>query len=946
MEPEKSLKGLNVPTFNRKTDLDNAFSDLSIFLEINDEIKDDALTQLYNRAQPHTDQIIDETSKIETIMEFCFESLIRIQDLSIAKQLQQRTNSTDPEKSNLVSISLHDMNHLNDLINVIVAQVIYPCLPPGSYIPLDKRRLKSFTVERKIFRYKPEKNVSRGVDILKKVIANFKGIFSKDGDLKELLMKGSGLTDIITSLLILNQIHQDSKDYLHDLELFESYSDSYILFGIYITLLEYTSIPPLKLSIIERLNTTMIDRPNGIVSLIDFIMGIREEEDIEIERYNQVNMVLMSKPRNISSVEYYSRIFDQVYQILVFINRPVLVSSITNYLRVLYERNRRIVQDFLFKRITKTLVPLKNENSSFIVAKKEFNDVINVLISLNKECSAEFLLDLFQNDIILNLWTYYLYLSKKNMDYKKIIQNVLVSYFTTTMDNARLEIVMMNLARTKLEVGEFRTDLETGLTAIIKSCPTDLQGLTYDEIFDDIDSGLKVMIELLKELPEEMVKAQFINVLNRWILSTQKSENKLGDEEPNAFLMLIDLKLIDLMNTEFKDLLMEKPHDLLVVVKNLLSTRMLENESSMEKNEEEEQKVDSDSDDEDDDDRINQIEDGSDAGLGILLELLSAILSETETNELLRQSNILKEISTNLLSFESNLQCQSLSVRIIELLNENNDTNITQVTQYEEDKALMRSAINNLNDPLVPIRAHGLYQLRILIQRKSEFITLDFVINLHLVQLKDQDPFIYLNVIKSLIEMINFDEKETLSVLIDLYSNEAEDLDERLKIGEVLLNFISNTNELLNGEIVDKMITTFLKIIRSVAKEDNRIRMSAMSLLGHSMRVNALSLQSFIGDSLDMSIGILEFEKDLTMLRSAIVLVSDLISFGGLEIIPKSYVKKLQTIMEFVKVNNYKDLLLVEMISKVIDTVEELIKDKFKLEDSTGSSFNTLKIVK
>ncbi|KAH3684421.1 hypothetical protein WICPIJ_004607 [Wickerhamomyces pijperi] len=960
MADNKIKKGLNVPSFSRNTALDIAFDKLSQFIEINDslDISQDALTQLYNKCTTEgKDQ--DNYAKMKAVLQASFQHLHHIQDLSIAKQNNKPnptvSTKTDSDQSNVISISLHDMNHLNNLLNIIVSQLIYPCLLKGSYIPLDQRRLKSFTEERKVFKFQQLRNMEQSLDILTLVIAQFKTVFSKSGDVRDLMLKGSGLTDILTTLMVLQQMKIPVDQ---DLQLFESYSDSYNLFGIYITLLQSVEIPTLKPAIINRLTSILTSRPNGLISLIDFIMGIRDEEEINIENFNQVNMILLSKPKSMSSMEYYTKIFGQVYEVLVMINRPVLVSCVINYLKVLYGKNKRILQDFLFQRIRACLCPeskVKAESDT-VVSGKNLNNAVNVLISLTKESSCDLLADLFQSSsspLTINLWAYYLYLSKRNSEYQKVIESVLISYFTTTMDHSALEVMVLNLARSELDVGVFKTDLETGLTSIAKADPLK-PGMSNDSVLDEIDLGVKLMVSLLKQLPEDMIRVQFITVLNRWILKSSdvkiEDTNKLDSaEETNPFLMLIDLKLIEVLNEHFKEILMDKPHDLLVVLKSLLETKMLEDSSSVRIDQQE-----PDSDDEDEDTNEEGANANTSGTLGILLELLSAILSETNPDELLKQSTILTEISQILSLNKSNKQCQSLSFRIQTFLNESNNDSTAQSrmrrSQYEKDQSQFKTAIHNLNDPLVPIRAHGLYLLRQLIQRKSEVITLDFAINLHLVQLKDQDPFIYLNVIKSLNELIDFDEDGSMSVLIELYSNKAEqssaaDLDERLKIGEVLLNYITTKNELLSGELIDSMIVSILNIIRAVDKEDNRLRMSAMSLLGHSLRTNALSLNRFISDSLDVSIGILEFEKDIPMLRSSIVLISDLLAFGGLEIFPKGYARKLHTILGFVRASYQKeDLLLIEMIDKVNSIVGELIKEKFQIEDSASGQFKHMKI--
>lgn len=224
--------------------------------------------------------------------------------------------------------------------------------------------------------------------------------------------------------------------------------------------------------------------------------------------------------------------------------------------------------------------------------------------------------------------------------------------------------------------------------------------------------------------------------------------------------------------------------------------------------------------------------------------------------------------------------------------------------------------------------------------KKSPVLTLDFVLELHIVQLQDNEPFIYLNVIKSLNELIDFDKQGTVEFLLKTYQNTKEKLDDRLKIGEVLVNFIDRQGELLTGDLVFGVMGATLNVIRDF-EEDDKMRMSAISLLGESLRTNALGLEKFIKDSLDCAIGVLELEKTDIMKRAAVVLISDLISFGGLDIVPRGYGAKLQRVLRYEKMRA-SDYLLVEQITKVESIIEDLKRDK--LTPSAPSQFDKLKI--
>ncbi|ONH66834.1 RNA polymerase II assembly factor RTP1 [Cyberlindnera fabianii] len=451
----KLENGLNVPQISRNTALDRIFAELEQFLSIDDTSSTpDALSQLYLKTQsPRSDASL--ITKITTLTSRCFNYVHTIQELSLA-QAQQQLREKDQQKANLITISLHDMKFFNELINVIIVQCIYPCLPLGVGIPIDQRRLKTYGKRLKVYRFQrvPKDEWSRAQPVLESIVEQFDIVFNQGGDIADLLKKGSGFTDVLTALMTL-YLETGEQKYLNKFIHFENKSESYNLFGTYTAMIQGCKVGKYQ----------------------QFLK-------INIEKFANVNRILLSKPQDITSVEYFTRIFDQIYDILVMINRPVLVSVSVNFIRVVYDKNKKIIQDFLFKKIWASLDPnLKGDEQpgDTIVSEKQLNDAINVVISLSKETSAEFLNDLF-----------------------------------ITSNKVFLENIVRNLINTQGDGWKFQTTLENNLTSIVKTGPLDAE-ITSSELLNDIDLGLEIFVELLKNLTNDVIREQFIIVLNRWI---------------------------------------------------------------------------------------------------------------------------------------------------------------------------------------------------------------------------------------------------------------------------------------------------------------------------------------------------------------------------------------------------------------------------------------------
>lgn len=904
------MKGLNVPQQRHKSTLDVVFDSLAEFLVVDEDSDVDLIDQFYNKLDITGD-------KFDLLIDKSFQFIFEIQELSNEFRVR---NANDSEKSNLISISLHDLKHFNGLINFIIIQLIYPLLPIDIGIPLNQRRLKSFNSKSKLFNYKRVKSNNA---LLIKLINNFKTLFKNGGDVKDLLVKGTGLIDIFTILIVLIEI---DSSFIEIFDYFESQSDTYNLFSIYTLLLQSTTNLKYKAFISNKLSLLTINRSNGVISLIDFIIGIRDDEDINIEKFNTVNKVLLSIPKSVTKTQYFQNIFGQIYEILIFIDRPVLLSVALNFISKIYKLNKKIVHDFLFKLIWDKLNP-EISDKEIIVTEKELNDAINVLISLTKESSIEFLNELFY-PIFLNLWCYLNYLKKRKLEYHQIILKIFTSFFRITKNNEFLNDIILNLV--KFQINDnliFVTTIENNLTSIRNNKKSLPQSYSNEEFFNDIELSIDLLIQLLKDISDdELIRDQFIIILNRWIL--KNNSNKIINDQ-NPFIILIDLKLLEKLNDVFKNCLLDKPEKVLITIKNILIAKS-NNEDILEEDDDEDREADSDDEDEDPTDNLN-----------ILLELLSAIISET--NPILLKSKYeatLTEISKLLLNF-NNKYCHSLNKRIDEILK--NESSIEVNDELSKDKELFEKALINMNDPLVPIRAHGLYLLRQLIIKKSDILSIDNVIELHLLQLQDTEPFIYLNVIKSLNELLELNEIETLQMLMNYYFKNDESLDNKLKIGEVLLNFIQRKNELLiSNELIDELIYNTIKQINNF-EIDNKLRMSSMSILGESLRINALGLMKFIKDSLDCAIGILELEKDITMKRSSIVLINDLV-LNDIELIPKGYPKKIMNLLNYLK-SNSNDYLLIEQINKTLLNINDQIKLRFNSNIELPDQFKNFKII-
>ena len=925
-------RGLNKLSINPTTPIDILFSNLEKKLE--GDIDTFTVESLYTKFVSDDDSSVDfsQFKDSEFLVEFQHQYLLVDELLKTLLQIQLLSQQQQFHDKALIKISLHDIKTFSKLVNVIIIFGVYPALANFQIgIPFAKRNLKSFQSSKIAIKPLPHSQEYKyNHKLLVLLYDRFFEIFSMDSDVKDLLIKGTGFSDFLTISIALQTIPWFSPSrsrYLEDFAKIISIPDTYELFQTYSLLMATPSPGYFKQFVIEHLQRLHYDAPknDGLLTLIELVLGLRENDDIDVAKFEQVTSVVLAKPKSIPTVEYFTKIGDQCYQLLININRPVVASCVGFILETLWYKNSRIVEDFVLKKVWNTLSPPSNKTGE-----ADLNNVINVLISLTKKVTGtEFMLAIIK-PILLPLWGYYTFLKSREKP-TEVITNILVSYFVVISNSKSeehdvygLDTISKNLL---FDGGSWTFQFgPNGLTQISEKIETLKANdpSSVQKFVDNLDHNCKYFVQLLENLDEDLITKLFVTILKRWL--TNEQENQILVDNP--FFTLIDLRLLESIGEKFKESLAKTPKDMLELVDSVLLMKL----TPEEKHPEEE----ADSDDEDEEDDENSVTNT----LSVVLELLSAILTEAvdldeDSRKLLVniQSSLNRYASS---STETSASAKSLHDRIETILNGEN----LPTTEHEAQKQILARAITSLNDPLVPIRAHGLYLLRQLIEAKSEVVNLDFVVNLHLVQLKDPEPFIYLNVIKGLQSLIELEENEVVVDLCKIYTNKDTDLDERLRVGEVLLRYVQRADGTFVGNLAQLIVGTMLQAIQTPVNSDpvidDRLRMSAMSVLGMCCNTNPIGMYDRLADALDCAIGILQLEtqKDKAIMRnSAIVLVHDLIlgsSKSESVPFPREYQQKVYNVLRYIA-DTDNDLLVREQAQIVLNTIEEISQQAFEL---------------
>jgi hypothetical protein len=138
-----------------------------------------------------------------------------------------------------------------------------------------------------------------------------------------------------------------------------------------------------------------------------------------------------------------------------------------------------------------------------------------------------------------------------------------------------------------------------------------------------------------------------------------------------------------------------------------------------------------------------------------------------------------------------------------------------QVDGVEDDPLqVYQKALKLLQDPILPVRAHGLLLLRQLVSARTgqnsllEPALVPGILSIFLQSLEDDDSYIFLNAVQGLAAMVDSFGKSVLTGLIDMYAGGLDgsgginltqhDIDKRTRIGEALGQIIRKMGETLS----------------------------------------------------------------------------------------------------------------------------------------------------
>ncbi|KAJ8086577.1 hypothetical protein PM082_005400 [Marasmius tenuissimus] len=392
-----------------------------------------------------------------------------------------------------------------------------------------------------------------------------------------------------------------------------------------------------------------------------------------------------------------------------------------------------------------------------------------------------------------------------------------------------------------------------------------IQSINREDIVSDL---FVVVLEAFRDNRKEdgdpVQTLRYLQVIMQ--MQSQMSQNsKLGGfKKPVQILAFIKQVLEDAVNPSTSRSIPQKddgPSDVprLLAVMNLgRQSRIVEEDS------------DADSDDDMPDSERRDIDtEMTETALNILLAVLEGNKSlSTRTAPILDDILLLIEpfITGDSHSGLKELAREARLVLTARLALQNSNPQDDEDSPDKEVQQTYQQALKFLQDPILPLRAHGLLLLRQLVSEQSKPLDpalVPAIRDIFMQSVQDNDSYIFLNAVQGLAALVDRFGESVLRHMLDAYGKgldgpsggtlSRQDVDTRLRLGEAVGAVIRRCGTAL-GPYGNIIVPALLRVLRS-KDAPTTLKTSSLSLLADCQNTYSLVLVPFF---VDLSNGILD----------------------------------------------------------------------------------------
>ncbi|KAI6047223.1 hypothetical protein EDC04DRAFT_2622339 [Pisolithus marmoratus] len=195
----------------------------------------------------------------------------------------------------------------------------------------------------------------------------------------------------------------------------------------------------------------------------------------------------------------------------------------------------------------------------------------------------------------------------------------------------------------------------------------------------------------------------------------------------------------------------------------------------------------------------------------------------------------------------------------------------------ESSQEVYQKALKLLQDPILPVRAHGLLLLRQLVSQYSrtfsdvasaERALAPAILSIFMQAVQEDDSYIFLNAVQGLSAMVDTFGKGVLDSLLETYTHNLtsvhggyltkQEVDTRVRVGEALGQVISRCGDTL-GMHVDTVVPRLISVFRA-RQAPVVLRASAVSLLTQCIKTCSAAVAGYTNELSAAMIDLLQIE--------------------------------------------------------------------------------------
>ncbi|KAJ7095353.1 hypothetical protein B0H15DRAFT_775607 [Mycena belliarum] len=624
-------------------------------------------------------------------------------------------------------------------------------------------------------------------------------------------------------------------------------------------------------------------RPEGVRGLCASVFA-EDAEEIQLEKIEHVSRVLTTAPSRMPPEAYFSTIVPRILEL--FSDRTPLAykrAAAFSVARMLEMPASSTVLSFLHP-------PLLSIQST----SPPRAALSTIMMLLTNSDPSPALISSVLSPIVSTLYSLLLYLDRvKTSDpsLKEMLRGLLGTWGRVVGATEALAVLWSVIDG---QGGEWQVDLEGQITRLEKSeKPTSLALLTPADDDIDLDSNI------LDLYPDPAHFVRFLKSIQRTDISSdlfvrllESYRDSKTDAVGDPTRTLLYLQLVIQMQTQLSDgpsTILGKPAHILSFVKHALESRGSVPEANKASNTRpfELDLGDQDGSDSDDDTPGEEIIDPDDEMVETSVNLLLAVL---EANEDLsaRNASVLNEIFSLLeplaLTGSPSILSLAREARLVMTARLASTSSTKRSVRGDDSQEIYQKALKLLQDPILPVRAHGLLLLRQLVSPQqsrgaqlSDRALLPAILSIFLQSVQDDDSYMFLNAVQGLAAMADTYGKEVLRGLVREYGEGLDglgagtitqhDMDIRTRIGEALASVIKRCGSAL-PMFIDTLVPPLFHIVRS-SQVPTTLRTSALSLLAECENTCPLALVPYGTDLSEAMIDLLQIESSGVALKDS-----------------------------------------------------------------------------